>query len=159
MNLLLSVDGQFWRTPDGKVWSKTMYSYEFWKRYLNVFDYVDIVSRIKDIEYEKVPGYLRCDGERVTFKEFPMAIGAKEYLAQWRQIRKCANKATQGNQCAIIRLPSISGFVVENEYRKTGKPYAVEVVVDPMTAYADNRLFQLLLTGLLKRSVMSANGV
>ena len=47
--LLVTVDHQFIRTPDGKVWVKTIYGYDFWKRYLKVFDEVRIACRISDV--------------------------------------------------------------------------------------------------------------
>ena len=46
MNVLVAVDAQLFMTPDGKVWSKTIYGYDFWKRYLDVFETVKVVSRL-----------------------------------------------------------------------------------------------------------------
>ena len=47
--LLLTVDHQFVRTPDGKIWVKTIYGYNFWKRYLEVFDEVRVAARVHDV--------------------------------------------------------------------------------------------------------------
>lgn len=157
MKALVSVDAQLWRTSDGCVWSKTMYSYEFWKRYLNIFDSIDIVSRIQDVPESAVKGYLQCDGPNVNFIDFPMAIGAKQYIQHWGELQKAAREAVKGESCAIIRLPSISGFFIESAFRKIHKPYCVEVVVDPAGAY-QNKFFQLLMIGKLKSAVHNANG-
>lgn len=50
MKVLVAVDAQLFRTEDGKVWTPTIYGYEFWTRYLDIFEEVVVVSRIKKCE-------------------------------------------------------------------------------------------------------------
>ena len=159
MKGLISVDGQFFRTPDGEVWTKTMYGYFFWLRYLNVFESIDVISRLEDVTYDKVKGYLKSSGTNVYFKKLPMAIGTLAYLKQWTKFTKMAKESLEDVECAVIRLPSISGMFIEKQVNKLGIPYAIEVVVDPENAYMANRMACYFITQKLKNSVVKANGV
>lgn len=159
MNALVAVDAQLFKTPDGKVWSKTIYGYDFWKRYLDVFESITVASRMKTTDYSQVEGYLRTDGENVSFAPMPMVRGMKGYIRMLFPFIKAAQKAVQGEDCAIIRLPSIAATFIEMVYKRKHKPYILEVVVDPQNAYASNKLAAKLLTAQLKKACLSANGV
>lgn len=159
MIALVAVDGQLLKTQDGRVWTKTLYGYEFWKRYLSVFDEIHVVSRMKDATESEVLGFLESSGERVSFKPLPMAIGMKEYLKQWRKFSRAAKKAVEGEICAVVRVPSVSNVFIEREVKKAGIPYVVEVIVDPENAYEENIGARILFSHLLKKSVQRANGV
>lgn len=159
MNVLVAVDAQLFRTPDGKVWTKTIYGYDFWTRYLDVFETVSVVSRLKEVDYKEVEGYLRSDGDRVSFKAMPMARGSREYIQRLPSFVSAARNAIKDEKCAIIRLPSIAATFVELVYRTTHKPYLLEIVVDPVNAFEGNKLASKVLTAHLKKACKKANGV
>lgn len=159
MNVLVAVDAQLFMTPDGKVWSKTIYGYDFWKRYLDVFETVKVVSRLGKADYAQVEGYLRSDGDNVSFAPLPMVRGMKGYVKNVISFLKDAKKAVRDEDCAIIRLPSIPATFVEFVYERKHKPYVLEVVVDPLNAYAGNKLAAKVLTEQLRKSCLNANGV
>lgn len=159
MNVLVAVDAQLFMTPDGKVWSKTIYGYDFWKRYLDVFETVKVVSRLGKADYTQVEGYLRSDGDNVSFAPLPMVRGMKGYVKNVISFLKDAKKAVKDEDCAIIRLPSIPATFVEFVYALKHKPYVLEVVVDPLNAYAGNKLAATVLTEQLRKSCLNANGV
>lgn len=159
MNVLVAVDAQLFMTPDGKVWSKTIYGYDFWKRYLDVFETVKVVSRLGKADYAQVEGYLRSDGDNVSFAPLPMVRGMKGYVKNVISFLKDAKKAVRDEDCAIIRLPSIPATFVEFVYARKHKPYVLEVVVDPLNAYAGNKLAAKVLTEQLRKSCLNANGV
>ena len=159
MNVLVAVDAQLFMTPDGKVWSKTIYGYDFWERYLDVFETVKVVSRLGKADYTQVEGYLRSDGDNVSFAPLPMVRGMKGYVKNVISFLKDAKKAVRDEDCAIIRLPSIPATFVEFVYARKHKPYVLEVVVDPLNAYAGNKLAAKVLTEQLRKSCLNANGV
>lgn len=159
MNVLVAVDAQLFMTPDGKVWSKTIYGYDFWKRYLDVFETVKVVSRLGKADYTQVEGYLRSDADNVSFAPLPMVRGMKGYVKNVISFLKDAKKAVRDEDCAIIRLPSIPATFVEFVYARKHKPYVLEVVVDPLNAYAGNKLAAKVLTEQLRKSCLNANGV
>lgn len=159
MKVLVAADAQLYRTPDNKVWCRTIYQYNFWIRYLDVFDSIIVISRLENVDYESVSGYLRADGPGVQFKKMPMVRGAKGYVFHAASFFKAAVEASYASDCAIIRLPSMSAFFVELVYRWIRKPYVLEVVADPENAYAENQLIAKVIAKMLRSACMHANGV
>jgi glycosyltransferase involved in cell wall biosynthesis len=159
MEVLVAADSLFFKTPDGAYWCKTIYGYDFWKRYLDVFDSVAIVSRTKIVNFEDVDNCLRVDGPNVKIIELPYMRGMKQYIKHYFKFRRCAKDAVKYGGCGIIRLPSVSAFMVLKFYRDTKKPYALEVVADPYDAYASNKIAQFLFAKYLKEATLHANGV
>lgn len=93
MNVLVVADAQLFRTPDGKVGSQTIYSCDFWKRYLDVFETVTAASRMGEADYSQVEGFLRSDGNNVTFAPMPMVRGMKGYIKKLIRFVSSAKKA------------------------------------------------------------------
>ncbi|MTW87996.1 glycosyltransferase [Virgibacillus dakarensis] len=159
MELLVAADSLFHRTPDGKYWCKTIYGYDFWLRYLDAFDDVNIVSRTKVASYSDVEGYIRVDGPNVRVSELPFMRGMKQYMKNYLSFTQSAKKAVKNAECALIRLPSVPAAMVLKYYKRKRKPYALEVVADPNDAYASNTIAQKFYTKNLKKAALQANGV
>ena len=92
MELLVAADSLFFKTPDGKYWCKTIYGYDFWLRYLAVFDDVVIVSRTKPTSHSEIEGYLRVDGPNVRVLELPFMRGMKQYITNYFSFYKAAKQ-------------------------------------------------------------------
>ena len=104
MRALIAVDAQLYRLKDGSIWTPSIYGYDFWRRYLQVFDSIVVAARVMDVEDEKiVENYLRSDGEAVSFSALPFARGAKQYIQKWFRFMHSASKACENIQCAVIR--------------------------------------------------------
>ncbi|MGO5491645.1 glycosyltransferase [Acidaminococcus sp. HCP3S3_H5] len=159
MNVLIAADARLYRTPDGKVWCKTIYGYDFWTRYLAVFEDITIISRLGNATYDDVKGWLRSDGPHVNFKGMPMVRGSKGYIVHFLAFLISAIEASLKSDCAIIRLPSLSATFVELFYRWISKPYAIEVVADPQNAYAERPLIARVLSFFLRKACLKSNGV
>lgn len=163
--LLLTVDHQFVRTPDGKVWVKTIYGYDFWKRYLNVFNDVRIVARVRDEEKieEKM---LLASGENVEFFQLPQYRGAKEYVIRYVSILKAVHGVADDCNCAIFRIPSPIADLIKKEVVKKGIPWATEIVNDPWDNFAPGAfksifraIYRIKFTNQVKSYALKANGV
>src|SRR5690625_4191930 len=161
MELLVAADSHFYKTPDGKYWCRTIYSYDFWLRYLSVYEKISVVSRTKQVKYTEVEGFLRVDGPGVSIKELPFMRGMKEYIRNYFAFCKAAKDAVQGSDLALFRLPSVSAFMVLKYFKQINKnkPYALEIVADPYDAYRSNKAVQLFYTKKLRKVAMEANGV
>ena len=133
--LLVTVDHQFIRTPDGKVWVKTIYGYDFWKRYLKVFDEVRIACRISDVSSLN-EDMMISSGPNVEFFQLPHYRGPKEFVLRYWKIRKAMVGIADGCSCALYRIPSPIANAVHNEVKKKHLPWAVEVVNDPWDTFA-----------------------
>lgn len=61
--------------------------------------------------------------------------GMMAYIKNIIPFYKKTEKACEGVDCAIIRLPSIPASMVFHHFKKKKLPYAIEVVADPYDAY------------------------
>ncbi len=135
MDLLLVADGHYYRTPNGDIYVESVFDYNFYKRYLNVFDAVYAVARIKDIS--EIPKDKKmCSGPGVNFLDFPLYQGPWQYAQKYFEIKKIAKEYCYKFDCAIFRLPGATANIMCEEYQKTGKPFAVEIVIDPWENFA-----------------------
>ena len=163
--LLVTVDHQFVRTPDGQVWVKTIYGYDFWKRYLTVFNFVRVACRIQDVDenHEKM---LLASGDNVEFFALPQYRGPKEFAFRYFKIKRQMAGVADGCDCAIFSIPSPIANGVKKETVKCGLPWAVEVVNDPWDTFAPGSfksivrpIVRLYFTHQVKSMARKANGV
>lgn len=144
----------------GIYWCKTaVHGYEFWKRYLDVFDEATIVARVQHLSDVNETQYTRADGPGIHFVELPFIRGAKNYFLHFFELKRIMKSVISDEERGIFRLPSLPTFMLLEEYKKLGRPYAIEVVVDPEDAYRSNFLAKVLLTWKLKKECKKANGV
>ncbi|WP_414042231.1 glycosyltransferase [Macrococcus sp. EM39E] len=159
MKVLVAADSIFYKTPDGTYWCDTIYDYQFWKRYLNVYNQITVISRTKKIDFNESEKLLKVSGDSISVIELPYMRKSKGYLIKYRTLNKIIKREIKDFEIAIFRLPSISATFVLEHYRKLKKPFIIEVVADPYEAYKGNYIAQKLFTKKLKKSVREANGV
>ena len=159
MKLLVAPDSAMLRTPDGKYWCPTIYAYSFFERYLQVFESIVVVSRVKHVGQDEVAGFLRCDGPGMTVAELPDMHGTADYVRKLLPFLIGARASVRDVDCAVVRLPSVPASIVLGAVRRKGLHYALEVVVDPETAYAGNRLASRFFASLLRKQCREADGV
>src|ERR1017187_11021215 len=135
MRVLVSVEHRFRRTPDGAVWTQVAYRYDFWQRYLEVFDGVRVLARVLD-----VPGtgrdWRQADGAGVSFAAVPHYVGPLQYLLRYRRIHTAAANALSPEPAVIMRVPSFLSAHLTPRLCATGQPFGVEVVGDPWDTFA-----------------------
>jgi glycosyltransferase involved in cell wall biosynthesis len=135
MNVVVSTEHRFDRTPDGAVWTQTMFARPFWSRYLSVFDHVRVVARVREAPY--VPEtWQRADGDGVSFAALPFYIGPTQYLRQRRRLTQTSIAAVGPADVVIFRAPSAIAGQIEPALRRAGRPYGVEVLGDPYDVFA-----------------------
>lgn len=163
--LLLTVDHQFVRTPDGKVWVKTIYGYDFWKRYLEVFDEIRVAARVREADCIKEK-MLLASGDRVEFFDLPQYRGTKEYVFKYFSIKKAVSHVVEGCDCALFRIPSPISNLVKHHVMKARLPWAAEIVNDPWDNFAPGAfksvlrpIYRRFFTNQVKSYAMRANGV
>ena len=135
MNVVVTLEYRFDRTPDGKVWTQTTFPYSFWMRYLQVFDSVRVVARVQDVP--NVPSdWKEANGEGVSFAAIPYYIGPWQYLLKSRQVNQVARNSVGPDDAVIFRLGSQIASCIQPMLFRTGHPYSVEVVADPYDVFA-----------------------
>jgi glycosyltransferase involved in cell wall biosynthesis len=135
MNCVVSIEHRFDRTPDGAIWTQTMFARPFWSRYLAVFDAVTVVARLREVA--NVPEtWQRADGDGVSFAALPFYIGPWQYLRQRRRLTEAAVAAVGPEDAVIFRAPSAIAGQIEPALRRCDHPYGVEVLGDPYDVFA-----------------------
>ena len=162
MKVLVMSDAHIAKVKGGEIsyWCRTaVHGYEFWQRYLNVFDEVTVVARVQVLNSIDKNVYTRADGRGVHFVELPFVRGTMGYVRNYFKLKKIMKNIINDEACAIFRLPSLPTFMLLDEFKRTKRPYAIEVIVDPEDAYKTNAVAQWLLTRKLKKECLKANGV
>lgn len=135
MNVLISCEQHFDRTPNGGVWTDGQYPYRFWTRYLCAFDSVRVFARMRNAS--ALPeDRQRADGEGVSFVDVPDYVGPQQYLLRAAKVAAAAAGGLSGAEAIILRVPGQMGVCLEHQSRGTGRPYAVEVVADPYDVFS-----------------------
>jgi glycosyltransferase involved in cell wall biosynthesis len=165
MKLLVALEAHFFRTPDGRVFNDSVSDAGFWRRYLNVFDEVLVVARVKQVA-EADPKWKLSSGEGIEFWCLPDYQGPWQYLKLLSTLKEEVKKAVKQCDAAILRVPGAIGTLVWNVVKKTNKPYACEVVGDPWDSLAPGTvksiarpLARVITTWNLKRQCAQADGV
>ncbi|MDG6100824.1 glycosyltransferase [Dactylosporangium aurantiacum] len=135
MRLVVSCEQRYVRTPDGRVWSTTGGAYDFWQRYLTVFDEVRVVARVAE-RPGRPPDARRVDGEHVTVRAVPHYVGPLQYLLRLRGVRAAVRTAVEPGDAALLRVPSPIGTLLHRRLRRRGWPFGLEVVGDPYDVFA-----------------------
>ena len=135
MNVVVSLEHRFECTPDGTVWTQAAFAYPFWTRYLEVFDTVRVLARVREVP-SAPKDYVRADGEQVRFAAMPYYLGAWQYVQRLFAIRLAAHRAVESEDAVIMRVPSLLANCLYPVLRSTKRPYGVEVVGDPWDVFA-----------------------
>jgi glycosyltransferase involved in cell wall biosynthesis len=135
MKLITTLETRFDRTPDGAVWTQSSSNYAQARYYLEVFDKVRIIARIRDVP-EPTLGWTQVDDPKVFFIPLPHYIGPWQYLQKAREIERILHRAIGTEDAAIVNVPSQITTVVSSALRWSGHPYGVRVVGDPYDVFA-----------------------
>lgn len=134
MKLVVTSEYRFDRTPDGAIWTQTVFPYSFWTRYLGIFDTLTVIARVRDVQSVS-ENYLRVDGANISIAALPYYIGPWEFAKNLLQVRQLLRMAIEPGAALLFRAPSaIAAFT--RRALKAGQPYGVEVVGDPYDVFA-----------------------
>ena len=78
MKLLLVDNAHIYKTKDGKYFTPSIYSYDFFKRYLNSFSSVRFAAKTKYLDNAQHKNLLRVDGPQVEIFEIPWYDGLND---------------------------------------------------------------------------------
>lgn len=159
MKVLVVDNAHLYKTPDGKYYTPSIYSYEFFNRYLNTFDEVRFVGKTKYVNNIDKSKYLLVSGDRLEIYELPWYQGIKGMLKQIVELIIKYRNVSDGCNCCIFRVAQIESYFAYIFCNKVEKPYAVEVVNDPATFVDMPKVFRWINIHLMSYIVRKANGV
>ena len=161
--LLLSNDDYVYR-HNGHLYIRSQADYDFYQRYLRVFDKVRLVVRCID-EEELNPKRIPFSEEpRLECMPVPIFHGPKEYAKTYFKVGRLLTDVVKGCDAGVFRLPSTVAMRVAKKFMKTGRPYATEVVFYAMDgADSANNIVERMLWKKIHRDMQTvcsrANGV
>ena len=135
MNVLVTIEQRFEATPDGNVWTPGLFAHSFWLRYLDVFDHVSVVARVRRVTAVS-PEWVRADGSGVSFVPLTYYVGPWQYLQRRHRILAELRGVVGPSDAVILRVVSQVANCLEPQLRRAGRPYGVEVVGDPYDVFA-----------------------
>jgi len=135
MKVLVTASARFAITSDGNLWTpNASLRYNFWARYLEVFDEVHLVARAK-FHSSPPTGWNLVTGPGIKAVPVPYFIGPWEFIKNYANVRKAVNRVALDAEAVILRLPCNIGTEVRGSL-PSRRPYAVEVVADSYDSLA-----------------------
>jgi len=141
MRLLVAMEGRF-RIYGNEVFSHHLSYDTFWKRYLDVFDEVLAVGRVRAVDKVST-GWVRSSGPGVNFHGLPDYRGPGQFLSVRSQLKKEISRAVQDCDAFLLRVPGMIGTLVRKQL-SPGVPFGLEVVTDPYDSFAAGSVKNLL---------------
>ncbi|BAY07122.1 glycosyltransferase family 4 protein [Calothrix sp. NIES-2098] len=135
MNVLVTATARFAITSDGILWTPNQsLNYQFWSRYLDVYDEVHLLVRAKPHE-SPPPGWNKASGPGIKPLPIPDYQGALGFAQNYTRVKKAVRAALVNAQAIHMRLPCDIGGLVWR-CLEPQRPYGVEVVGDPYDVFA-----------------------
>lgn len=166
MRLLLILEMHFIQYRD-KVYTEVTADFNFWSRYLDVFDKITVCARMSRADDNFEPSkYLLSSRKNVNFVGLPEFKGVNGLAKNYFKTKKIFRKSIKNCDCAIFRVPSPISLVAYPIIRKSGKPFAIELMMNPYTAHSKaainhplQPIIQYIITRQTKKACLTANGV
>jgi glycosyltransferase involved in cell wall biosynthesis len=134
MDVVVTCEFRFYRTPDNSVWTSSAFLYSFWLRYLKSFNHVFVVARIQDVAVPE-KGWQLSSGENVTFVALPYYVGFIGFIKNLFAIRRVISSVATPQRALIYRVPSQSAMLASIG-KGEAYGYALEVVGDPYDVFS-----------------------
>src|SRR5680860_1710372 len=121
MEVLVVTEHRFDRTADGAIWTQAMFSEQFWHRYLEVFQNVNVVARVRNVD--QVPeDWKRADGPRISFVPIPHYVGPWQFLKSFRSVQRAIRASVTSDAAVVLRVPSQLATMMMPELTESDHP-------------------------------------
>jgi glycosyltransferase involved in cell wall biosynthesis len=138
MEVTIALEQRFSGTPDGHVWTQSVYPRSFWSRYLSVFDGVKVLARVHRVQ-EVPENWKRVDGDGVSVAGVPAYVGPLDFLQNAWQVRAAVVGAVRRDSAILLRVPGVIATLARTAL-PAKRPYGVEVLGDPYDAFSPGAL-------------------
>lgn len=136
MKLVFITEARYVRVADGNVYSlESSFSYPLYQRYMNYFDEIIIVARVKSGMLSEVNAANCVTKGNVTVIDLPYYVGFNGYLKNRRslkhKIQTYLSQAIKSDMAVVCRVPGRVGTAAISYLKTASIPYGIEVVGDP----------------------------
>lgn len=150
--LLISCDDYIFRHK-GCYYFKNQEWYDFYQRYLRVFEELKICNRVID-ETQLGKNRVLVDDPRIEIHPLPIFHGPIEYAKVFFATGRAINTAVDGCDAAILRLPSTVAQRISKQVIKVGIPFATEIVFDAQDgADTSEKLLEKILWRIINKQM------
>jgi glycosyltransferase involved in cell wall biosynthesis len=95
---------------EGRIYSNLAFFYNYWERYLAVFDEVRVFARVQPVS-QKGENFQLADGPRVSFVPAKAYRGISGFLRTFLPNIRTAFRVTRANEALILRSGNISNLI------------------------------------------------
>jgi len=135
VQVIIALEHRFLGTPDGAVWTDGTYPRPFWDRYLDAFDAVTILARVRRVaRADRL--WRRVDDAVVRVHAVPDYQGPWQYLQRRSSIRRSIRAAVLQDAAFILRVPGQIGTIAASMLTARHRVLNLEVVGDPEPVFA-----------------------
>jgi glycosyltransferase involved in cell wall biosynthesis len=165
VKVLVTTEQRFHLT-DGRVVTAGALGYDFWTRYLDVFDEVGVLARVH--RGPTTPGaHQEVTGPGVRVLGVPAYVGPGGYVLSWPRLRRAVTVAAEPGSAVIVRAPSPLGTLLLGRLRHHHRrAFGLEVVGDPLEVFTPGAVrhplravFRWWFAGRLRRQCRQAAAV
>lgn len=135
MQVIVAIEHRFEGTPDGSIWTQTMFSSSYWQRYLEIFDAVQVVARVRPVEHPS-PGMQQVNNDQISFTALPYYVGPVEYLQKARAVQQAARSAFQPGDAVMLYSASPICMALKHYLEALRYPYGIYLIADPYDVFA-----------------------
>lgn len=132
--LVVATEHRFTRAG-GHIYSTILTYDRLWARYLEVFEKVLIVARVREVDATEA-SLLPAGGPGVSWMPLPHFVGPWQYLRQRATVSQAIVSAADSGDAFMLRVPGTIGTLLWRALRRRGRPYGVEVAADPYEVFA-----------------------
>jgi phosphatidyl-myo-inositol dimannoside synthase len=137
--LVIATEARFHRNASGSVCADTeSTAYDFWTRYLEVFDRVTVLARVSDKPMQNAR--FRVEGPHVSVLALPYYVGPAAFLRQLPPLGRALLRAYTPQSAYLARVPGIIGALLLAVLAVRRHPFGLEVVGDPHDVFAPGTL-------------------
>lgn len=158
MKVFVVGNAHLYKDVNGDYYSPSIYSYDFLKRYLNVFETVKFAGKVRSSEGVDLAACNKVNGPNVEIAELPWFQGIKQMIKKFGEIKKVFRDACGDCDCFIFRIAQLESFVAYKYGRIKNKPFAVEIVNDPETFIDMPSIMKKYSVHMVKKMAREANG-
>ncbi len=134
MELIVTCEFRFLKTPDGRVWTTSAFQYDFWLRYLEAFEQLLVVARVQEVN--KVDDdWVLSSGPNVRFCGLPYYVGLSGLAKSFWATLKILRDTIKPDSAVIYRVPSQTAMLSCLSRLGRTHDYALEVVGDPSDVF------------------------
>lgn len=121
---------------NGTYYLPDMFGEKVLSRYLEVFDNISVVCRVREVTNLNQAGVSPLNNPSITIIELPIYNGLFDYIKKKRLIKKIISQHINPKSAYICRVPGQIGLIATDILIEKGIKYGVEVVGDPWDSLA-----------------------